>query len=232
MQSSKRQKIQKSSIQSLNHDISNYVGSFLCYVDQMAFYSCHRQFNTKFDIKKLICDNLELIGIDSIWLCNLLKKYSAIIYGSFLFDCIFNTSFNPRDIELISNENAELKKELTSHFRTSFPPPNDEIKFGQIQYSHMNCSELFYTNVNCTPMKFISTIVCWDFCKMTFDGEKLYIYDWNTNWNRSCIWDAEKYLDHHPIEIQKLNFNYLKPQIKPYEDEGFQIQVINSKKFE
>ena len=115
------------------------------------------------------------------------------------------------------------------YYPHSIPVVSRKFHFPNIS-TKMN--HLHYLGPN-DGFQYISEFFDVDFCKLAFDGTKLYVYNWQDIWKKSSILDWKKYVRTHissfVSEKPELYWVYaaLENRRSKYKARGFQIRIKN-----
>ena len=91
----------------------------------------------------------------------------------------------------------------------------------------------YYGNGN-TAKHYISHFFDFDFCKVAYDGRKLYVNNWDSLFSRSCVVNWTDYVDihekcfayHYDNRIRELYSRVFRRKQR-YERRGFCVQIVN-----
>lgn len=198
-------------MQTLNYDVCYHIRSFLCYVDQVALASCHRNLICKIDIKAIIATNLLKMKIDPCALFEKMVRFDHVLTGRFLFTCIYNLEL-PSHVDFLTHANSWKEFETKPKMKLL---PITSYEIDRFCYSKVH---------GMTSLEFICDYFNFDFYKIAFNGKKLFVYDWTTLFTRTCVYDVNQKTD---IIKQKINMTQMTNKKRKLERQGFHITFIN-----
>lgn len=166
----------------LTKDIWICISDYLCYVDKMSLkLVCKKSSKIKLNFKKVILGKLSKYIDDPKEFCKKLFECKAIISGSFILACLYDTD-NFGDIDIFDETNVQNNITRFSHYLYLERKYSYDFYLYELVYNIRNFNvsgtKLQHIALYMNPIKFINMTFDMEICKNYYDGKNLYVKSW------------------------------------------------------
>lgn len=230
------------------NDLYPIIASHLCYIDLLSWtiaVPCIKPYIKLVDFNDIILKRLNQLGLDGQSFIDHLIKYNNYVSGSFILQCLYNMEW-PSDIDVycMSEDTylPNLNKSPLGFIKflkdaTLVEPGSsyELMHFYQRMYTQNNVM-INHIMVNPTPIddlhhdtifKFVDLFDL-DFCKVIYDGKKLYIKNLDSLFSRSSVLNVKMdiYIKKAMLkENQDKVYGRLLQRVIKYKSRGFKIEI-------
>lgn len=170
------------------------IADYLCFVDVVSLRRVCSSYHNLIpvpDVRKLLVSKLSSFSSEAEKIVQEIDESGAVVAGSFILSLLYNSSWQPGDIDIY-----EQAKGYHDVDYTDMPFCSKILSFSGMKYvetliyEHISsyvtrvyeCGELSFNHIPVSyqkPMDFIYYSFDMDLVKVAYKGGKLYVKDWN-----------------------------------------------------